>query len=140
MLYADQQSPSHAATSCRYIDSLLAHSRATVLLTTGPLAAAWSASKPLGFEAVTVVVVEPDGPWRQVDSSPFHFAASRPDMHKNVDEPHVHNGDTATCGDSHGPDEWSIVYTSGSTGKPKGVVGSHRGLMARLAWGLTSQP
>ncbi|HEY7422394.1 MAG TPA: amino acid adenylation domain-containing protein [Gaiellaceae bacterium] len=33
-----------------------------------------------------------------------------------------------------------LLYTSGSTGPPKGVLGSHLGLVNRLAWGLEESP
>jgi amino acid adenylation domain-containing protein len=33
-----------------------------------------------------------------------------------------------------------LLYTSGSSGLPKGVLGSHRGLVNRLAWGLREEP
>jgi amino acid adenylation domain-containing protein len=33
-----------------------------------------------------------------------------------------------------------LIYTSGSTGQPKGVLGSHLGLVNRLAWELRENP
>ncbi len=33
-----------------------------------------------------------------------------------------------------------LLYTSGSSGLPKGVLGSHRGLVNRVSWGLAVEP
>ncbi|HVY49248.1 MAG TPA: amino acid adenylation domain-containing protein, partial [Minicystis sp.] len=39
------------------------------------------------------------------------------------------------------PDELAyILFTSGSTGRPKPVMGTHRGLLNRLAWGARAYP